>query len=178
MLDTFSFQGPAFYPRFGYRLYGALDYPPDHRRFFLWKPLKREAASNLVKLFPVSVKAVLFDDGRVVLLENERQQWELPGGRLEPGEDPVDCLVREVAEELGTDIAVEKILDSWVYEVQAAREVLIVSYGGRRTDRRAMRVSGEHRRLGLFAPSELDGLPIAEGYRRSIRSWAAECGIL
>ncbi len=82
-LDTFSFQAPEFYPRFGYRLYGALDYPPRHRRYFLWKPLDPAAASNHVTLFPVSAKGVLFEDGRVVLLENERRRWELPGGRLE-----------------------------------------------------------------------------------------------
>ena len=177
MLDTFSFQGPAFYPRFGYRLYGALDYPPDHRRFFLWKPLTPQAASNHVKLFPVSVKAVLFEAGRVVLLENERQQWELPGGRLEQGEEPAVCVVREVAEELGAEVAVETILDSWVYEVLPGRDVLIVTYGVRRIDRNPMRVSSEHRRLALFALDELDRLPIADGYRRSIGTWAARCGL-
>jgi GNAT superfamily N-acetyltransferase len=92
MLDTFSFQGPEFYPRFGYRVYGALDYPPRHRRLFLWKPLGAGERSNAVRLFPVSVKGVLFESGRVVLLENERREWELPGGRLETGEDPATCL--------------------------------------------------------------------------------------
>ena len=51
--------------------------------------------------FPVSIKGVLVEAGRVVLLENERDEWELPGGRLEPGEAPMTCLVREFAEELG-----------------------------------------------------------------------------
>ncbi|HEY3912362.1 MAG TPA: GNAT family N-acetyltransferase [Stellaceae bacterium] len=39
MLDTFSFQGPEFYPRFGYEIYGTLDYPPEHKRLFLKKRL-------------------------------------------------------------------------------------------------------------------------------------------
>ncbi len=58
--------------------------------------------------FPVSVKGVLLEGDRVVLLENERQEWELPGGRLERGEDPIACLTREFAEELGADILVER----------------------------------------------------------------------
>jgi 8-oxo-dGTP pyrophosphatase MutT (NUDIX family) len=56
--------------------------------------------------FPVSIKGVLVEAGRVVLLENERDEWELPGGRLEPGEPPETCLVREFAEELGAVVEV------------------------------------------------------------------------
>ena len=41
-LDTFSFQGPEFYPKFGYREFGRLDYPPGHQRIFLQKQLTRE----------------------------------------------------------------------------------------------------------------------------------------
>ena len=43
-VDTFSFQGPDFYPRFGYEVFGTLDYPPDCQRYFLRKQLlAREA---------------------------------------------------------------------------------------------------------------------------------------
>jgi GNAT superfamily N-acetyltransferase len=41
-VDTFSFQGPDFYPRFGYEVFGTLDYPPDHKRIFLQKRLIAE----------------------------------------------------------------------------------------------------------------------------------------
>ena len=39
-LDTFSFQAPDFYKRYGYRVFGELpDFPPGHRRYFLTKQL-------------------------------------------------------------------------------------------------------------------------------------------
>ena len=38
-LDTFSFQGPDFYPKVGYEEFARLDYPPDYQRIFLKKPL-------------------------------------------------------------------------------------------------------------------------------------------
>jgi 8-oxo-dGTP pyrophosphatase MutT (NUDIX family) len=54
--------------------------------------------------FPVSIKGVLVEAGRVVLLENDRD------GRLEPGEAPETCLVREF-EELGAVVEVARIID-------------------------------------------------------------------
>src|ERR1700722_18293136 len=38
-VDTFSFQGPGFYPKLGYQVFGELDYPPGHKRIFLRKRL-------------------------------------------------------------------------------------------------------------------------------------------
>jgi 8-oxo-dGTP pyrophosphatase MutT (NUDIX family) len=38
--------------------------------------------------------------GRVVLVQLDDGFWTLPGGQVEPGETPLDTLVREVAEEV------------------------------------------------------------------------------
>jgi mutator protein MutT len=121
--------------------------------------------------WPVSIKGVLLVDGRIVLLENERAEWELPGGKLDPGETPEQCVVREIAEELGLDVECGAILDSWVYEIRAGTIVLIVTYGCRLRRAHEIRISHEHKRVGLFAPDEIDALPMPAGYRRSIRAW-------
>jgi 8-oxo-dGTP pyrophosphatase MutT (NUDIX family) len=121
--------------------------------------------------FPVSIKGVLVEAGGVVLLENEREEWELPGGRLEPGEAPETCFVREFAEELGAVVEVARIIDCWLYEVLPQREVVIVTYGVERRGQGELRLSDEHPRFGFFTLHEIDALPIPEGYRRSIREW-------
>jgi GNAT superfamily N-acetyltransferase len=41
-VDTFSFQGPEFYPKLGYAEFARLDYPPDHERIFFRKQLQPE----------------------------------------------------------------------------------------------------------------------------------------
>ena len=79
--------------------------------------------------FPVSVKGVVLLDSKVALLQNPRDEWELPGGKLEPGETPEQCVVREIYEELNLRVRVGSILDSWVYHIAEGVDVLIVTYG-------------------------------------------------
>lgn len=121
--------------------------------------------------FPVSIKGVVVNDGRVLLLRTDRDEWELPGGRLELGETPEECVAREVTEETGWHVEAGPILDSWVYEVLPGRSVFIVTYGCHLTTAGEVKLSAEHAAADLFAPFELNELPLPAGYRRSIVTW-------
>jgi len=145
-------------------------------------PDREQPADAPVKLsgspvWPVSVKGVLFIADEVVLLQNERDEWELPGGRLEAGEEPVACLAREIAEELGVEVTVADLLDCWRYPVLPSRDVLIVTYGLRPLLSARLQLSHEHKALGCFPVGAIEDLRMPQGYRRSIRDWAARCGL-
>jgi 8-oxo-dGTP pyrophosphatase MutT (NUDIX family) len=122
-------------------------------------------------LWAVSVKGVVLWDDSVVLLHNERGEWELPGGRLEHHETPEDCVVREMAEELGLAARADRLLDTWVYEVLPRRRVLIVTFGCSAERSNDLRLSDEHDDVGIFPVSALDELVMPAGYRTSIRRW-------
>lgn len=123
--------------------------------------------------FPVSVKGVMAIGGRIPLLFNERDEWELPGGRLEAGEQPEAALARELKEELNIEARVDRILDSWLYAIAGHGEVVIVTYACTVLRAEGLRFSHEHKDLRLVAPHDLANLALPEGYRRSIRSFLA-----
>lgn len=141
------------------------------------KHLDGQVMNGLAPRFPVSIKGVIWLRDRLVLLRNERDEWELPGGKLEPGEDPASCVVREIQEELGLSVAVEAILDSWLYNIRGEVEVVIVTYGCRNLASEEVRLSHEHKEIGLFHLDQLDDLPMPDGYRASIKRWASSGGL-
>jgi hypothetical protein len=78
-----------------------------------------------------------------------------------------------VLSRFGLDVAVAGIVDCWTYEVLPGQEVVIVTYGCRLDGHDEIEISAEHKEVGLFTPDKLGGLPMPEGYRRSIRAWLA-----
>ncbi|WP_127818415.1 NUDIX hydrolase [Microbacterium sp. CPCC 204701] len=62
----------------------------------------------------VAAYAVIVDEGDRLLLahwnEGRRGAWTMPGGGLEPGEEPERAARREVREETGYKVAIEQLL--------------------------------------------------------------------
>lgn len=130
-----------------------------------------EPRDNEAYRFPVSVKGVVVRRGQVVLLRNPRDEWELPGGKLEPSESPEDCVAREISEELRLQVEPGVLLDAWVYRITNDVRVLVVTYGCHETVEVEAILGDEHQQLRWFPVSQVGGLPMPEGYKASIRRW-------
>ncbi|MDY6771137.1 MAG: NUDIX domain-containing protein [Candidatus Nanohaloarchaea archaeon] len=55
---------------------------------------------------PVTGGLIVNDSGELFLMQSPKwdDRWVVPGGHIEPGEDPEDCLRREIREETGLEI--------------------------------------------------------------------------
>lgn len=80
----------------------------------------------------VVTAAVIEHRGNVLLSQRKKDasqglKWEFPGGKLEDGEAPEECIVREIKEELNIDIEVDGILKA-VSHRYSERNILLLAY--------------------------------------------------
>jgi 8-oxo-dGTP diphosphatase len=77
------------------------------------------------------VAALVRREGRVLMSRRRADQpmpllWEFPGGKVEPGEDPVVALAREVREELGCEVRVGRVQEVVFHAYEAFDLVMLV----------------------------------------------------
>ena len=123
---------------------------------------------------PISVKGVLIHQSRVLLLLNERGEWDLPGGRPDPGEDHRAALAREMHEEAGLTVEVGKPLDEHLFEVLPGRFVRILPFACRLISDCKVAWSHEHLDARWIAIQDLkngviEGHRLPDGYMAAVR---------
>ena len=66
------------------------------------------------------VAAIIIEKGKVFATQRGygefKDGWEFPGGKIEEGETPEQAIVREIEEELDTEIEVVELLDKVEYD--------------------------------------------------------------
>jgi 8-oxo-dGTP diphosphatase len=135
--------------------------------------MSAQDARGPMSSYPISIKGVVIRDGRVLLLLNERSEWDLPGGRPDPGEDHRGALVREVREEAGLSVEVGALLGEHLFEVLPQRFVRIVAYACTLVGSAEVALSHEHLGTRWVSFAELGetigGYRLPAGYLGAIR---------
>ncbi|WP_370815053.1 8-oxo-dGTP diphosphatase MutT [[Ruminococcus] lactaris] len=66
------------------------------------------------------VAGIIIEDGKVFATQRGygefKDGWEFPGGKIEQGETPEEAVVREIMEELDTEVEVKELFDTVEYD--------------------------------------------------------------
>jgi 8-oxo-dGTP diphosphatase len=133
-----------------------------------WPRQARRQMERIVKLpgvrrlliphFSVGVVGIIEDDRRHILLFRHTYRpdtpWGLPTGFMEHGEQPIDALHREICEEAGLTVQLQKV---WQVNTDANGSLLNVVFRGVVTGG-SFRPSAEIEEARFFAPAEMPPL--------------------
>ena len=79
---------------------------------------------NVIKV----TAAVLRRGGDYLVCRRANGLWEFPGGKIEPGETPEQCLARECREELAIEVTVGRLLDRIRTRTEDGRALELLFY--------------------------------------------------
>ena len=119
-------------------------------------------------LFYVGIKALIIKDKKILLLSSRKEElsstmrkqifWDLPGGKMEAGEQVEETLKREVSEELGVskhDLKIIKLFDASVsnFEISHGQRIplILVTYICKlKKPERKFKLTNEHAQCEWF----------------------------
>ena len=76
--------------------------------------------------------AIIIDDGKILIAQRSPDttlplKWEFPGGKVEDGETPEECLSREIMEELDLVVSIDDFFVSSIYKYEFG-EIELLAY--------------------------------------------------
>lgn len=139
-------------------------------KIILWISKKTIPIDFFSQRHPISIKGVIICDDKVLLLKNERDEWDLPGGKLRFDTSPEACVIREVKEETNLDVEVEKLEGSFIYNIRNFIKVFIVVYSCTLiSEKKDFKISGEHFDGRFFSLAEIEHINIYKEYKEVIQ---------
>jgi 8-oxo-dGTP diphosphatase len=125
----------------------------------------------------VAVKALIEKNGRILLIKRSSKEdvysneWDIPGGKLKFGENPVNGLKREVKEETGLEVEVIKPLDVWTFFKNNKKTQVIGITFFTKVVSGKVRLGKEHTDFKWIPPEEIDKYSIHEGIKKLVKNF-------
>ena len=114
----------------------------------------------------IVVAAVMERDGLILACQRKKGdrhelKWEFPGGKLEPGEDPMTALRRELSEELGIEAKIGREISRYEFAYPGKAPIQLIFF-------EVTEYSGElenriFAQMRWCSPQELPGMDFLEG---------------
>lgn len=134
----------------------------------------------MIDSFFFATKAIIDFQGKILILREASTnpdgtntgKYDLPGGRLEPGEHPNEALKREVFEETGLEITIGKpmALGEWRPMVRGKQWQIVAVYMACTTNSPDVTLSHEHDEYKWVAKEELHLYPLMDNIKTILLS--------
>lgn len=97
----------------------------------------------------VAVKAIIRNQDKTLIMKRSDYEaesagkWELPGGKIDFGEQPELALHREIQEEAGIEVTIDSLAYVSSFQSSSRRQVIVIAYQCT-TDQDSITLSDEH----------------------------------
>ncbi len=122
--------------------------------------------------FCVGLKAFIGNEKRLLILEDQDGQWELPGGKIQIKEEVSEALDREIKEELGEEVRIKKgpVFYVWIRQPDLNRDFFLFLTGFDCTWAGGeIAISPEHKSFRWITKEEIDSIEFENTYKEAIR---------
>ncbi|MAU41416.1 MAG: hypothetical protein CMF31_07320 [Kordiimonas sp.] len=119
---------------------------------------------------PISLKALLVHDHKVLLLQEPDGEWELPGGKIDPGESVLKALKREVKEETGLRLSAPRLIDVSMRPRLDRSDICVAIFDCKADLMRLsdVQISDEHIAADFFGIEDLKRLYMLDIYKQAV----------
>lgn len=122
----------------------------------------------------VGAGGIIEKDGKLLLLQRTRQPfrgfWNLPAGYAEADENPYQTVIREIGEEIGLEVEVNRLLDIYFYQDDPRGNGILIVFLCRVTGGE-QKMSEEVETFRYFAHDELPSQLAGGGHDQAIFAW-------
>lgn len=132
------------------------------------------------KPFVLSVKALIQDGyGRYLVIKRSiasktnAGQWDFPGGKIDTGETFDVALIREIAEETGLSVSLERVLGAG--ESESPQWKVVYIFMRARFVSGSIRLSEEHDEFAWLTPMELANANLCPQFRAIVTGLNSAC---
>ena len=125
------------------------------------------------------VAAVIKHEGKIFATQRGYGEfeggWEFPGGKMEAGETPQEALVREIMEELDTEIEVGELIDTVEYDYPKFHLTMHCFFCTVKTGHLVLKEHEAAKWLTFETLDTVDWLPADQGLIEKVRCHLKQC---
>ncbi|MDP2669142.1 MAG: NUDIX hydrolase [bacterium] len=122
----------------------------------------------------IPVKALIENEGKIlIMLGADDDHWQLPGGRVNEGENLEEALKREIKEELNLDIEPISVFGAFLFKSASGKNHIVLVYKCRVLNNldEIKFNDGETKEIRWVSVSDFKSLKIRDGYRNELKKF-------